>query len=322
MATSNASNAAVRRAVEEAVETEIQARDVNQRLSYEQYDEILKAVADELFYDRLLEEMRPTLNSSDNEYLQSQVAKMVSECLEKPVKLRFGRFDRVVCKIGGERGWGAGTIQALNEEDPSDPTGMTKLPYVVKLDPPLGRLISVPYDEYAICRAEICFGLLSPNDLGFSLRCKPSRLPKQRRFKLGDRVACAVEDEDADYTTWAPGTITDVDYDARQCAEELGLEWDWESGSGVLPYRVRLDDPTPCSTHVFVHRDVHWLLRDLALQPAGPRLSSDGTRNLTRMVKRRLDETQVELIDHETCRRRVQTSADSSSDEETDSAPA
>ena len=35
--------------------------------------------------------------------------------------------------------WAPGTIQALNEEDPQDPTGQTKLPYVVKLDPPIGR---------------------------------------------------------------------------------------------------------------------------------------------------------------------------------------
>ena len=36
-----------------------------------------------------------------------------------------------------------------------------------------------------------------------------------------------------------------------------------------------------------VHRDEHWLLRDLALQAEGPRLAGDGTRDLQRMVRRR-----------------------------------
>ena len=30
--------------------------------------------------------------------------------------------ERVVCRIGGEHGWAPGKIQALNEDDPSDPT--------------------------------------------------------------------------------------------------------------------------------------------------------------------------------------------------------
>ena len=32
--------------------------------------------------------------------------------------------------------------QATHEEDPADPTGQTVLPYVVKIDPPDGRLIN------------------------------------------------------------------------------------------------------------------------------------------------------------------------------------
>ena len=55
-------------------------------------------------------------------------------------------------------------------------------------------------------------------------------------------------------------------------------------------------------THVLAHRDVHWLVRDLALQPAGPRQSEDGTRNLKRLVKRSRNENEMELIDHETRR--------------------
>lgn len=36
-----------------------------------------------------------------------------------------------------------------------------------------------------------------------------------------------------------------------------------------------------------VHADEHWLVRDLTLQPAGPRVAADGTRCLKRMGKRR-----------------------------------
>ena len=43
--------------------------------------------------------------------------------------------------------------QATHEEDPADPTGQTVLPYVVKIDPPEGRLISVPTDEVCACAA-------------------------------------------------------------------------------------------------------------------------------------------------------------------------
>ena len=54
------------------------------------------------------------------------------------------------------RGWAAGSVQALNEEDPSDPTGQTVLAYVVKIDPPDSRLVSVPKDTTDYVRAEVC----------------------------------------------------------------------------------------------------------------------------------------------------------------------
>jgi hypothetical protein len=52
-------------------------------------------------------------------------------------RLRFSKGDRVLCAIEG--GWHAGKVEMLDEEDPSDPTGQRKLPYVVKLDAPSGR---------------------------------------------------------------------------------------------------------------------------------------------------------------------------------------
>ena len=51
------------------------------------------------------------------------------------------------CQIGGKVGWAPGTINAVDELNPSDPTEV--LPYVVKVDPPVGRLIIVPFDANA-----------------------------------------------------------------------------------------------------------------------------------------------------------------------------
>ena len=314
------SNQEVRKAVEDLVETWIQYTDSEQQLAYEQYDAILAQVADELF-DRLLDAARPELNDDDRAFVQSKVEPLVQSYLEQPVKSRFEKFDRVVCKIGGEQGWAPGTIQALDESDPSDPTGKTVLPYVVKIDPPIGRLISVPYDENPVCRAEICFGQWPEGDLfglnlGFSLRCRPKRKLATRRFGLGDRVACAVEDSTGDYTVWAPGVITDVDYNVEDDARAVQLNWDWTRGGGVMPYRVLLDS----GAYIFVHHDVHWLVRDLNLQPAGPRQSADGTRDLKRLVKRRHSPTEWALIDHSTRKVRIEA-AGGAEDEDSDDEP-
>lgn len=43
-------------------------------------------------------------------------------------RLRFVKTDRVVCSIEGR--WAAGAVASLNEDDPADPTGKTKLPLV------------------------------------------------------------------------------------------------------------------------------------------------------------------------------------------------
>ena len=324
------SNMEVRRNVEYAVEYEIQACDTEQQLLRDDYDAILNAVADEVFSNRLLHDMRPELDEGDYAFIRSDVAKRVGDYLleyDRPFKARFEKFERVVCRIGGEHGWAAGVIQSLNEADPEDPTGQTRLPYVVKLDPPIARLISVPADENSICRPEVCFGKVL-KDLGFTLRCKPQRQPSKRRFEVGERVSCAVEDDTTGkYTVWESGVIVDVDYNIEQDARELTRNgivvpelmqaWDWSGGAGVVPYRVRLDSGP---VHVYVHRDVHWLVRDLALQPAGPRQSEDGTRNLKRLVKRRRDEGEWELIDHET--RKVRIEAAGSDDEDSDEEPA
>ena len=312
------SNLEVRRVVEDEVETQIQQVDYDQKLSYKGYDAILKETADQVF-DWMLDDMRTELSQRDREFIRNKVEQRVNDFLSKPTKPRFDRFERVVCKIGGERGWAPGTIQALQEDDPADVTGQTKLPYVVKIDPPLGRLISVPYDENTVCCPEVCYGQFSKADLYFTLRCKPVKQPKTRSFAVGDRVTCAVEDASCEYTIWSAGTVADVNYDVEPDAKEAKLEWTWTDGAGVVPYRVLLDSAVHSQqpAHVYVHRDEHWLVRDLALQPPGPRQSQDGTRNLKRFVKRRRDDSKWEVVDHVTRKVRIQmSSGEMSSDED------
>jgi hypothetical protein len=69
---------------------------------------------------------------------------------------------------------------------------------------------------------------------------------------------------------------------------------------------------------VLVHRDEHWLIRDLALQPEGPRQAADGTRALKRLEKRPKaksdDADEWEAIDHMT--RQVRSIAIPDSDED------
>jgi len=266
------------------------------------YDSITETVAEEVM-QRFAASSRRVLNAEDRELIRLRVRVLVDQCLGKyaaqagPQKKRFEKFDRVVCRIGGEYNWVAGTIQSLDEEDPSDPTGQTVLPYVVKLDPPVGRLISVPMDDNNVCRAEVCFG---HGELWFTLRCNVPRRAQPLRFGVGDRVACAVDDGSG--TAWAAGTVLDVEHNVEEAARAQSLTWDWSKGAGIVPYRARLDS----GMEVCVHRDVHWLVRDLALQPAGARQSADGTRELKRLVKRRRGDSEWELIDHATRKVRIQ----------------
>ena len=71
------------------------------------------------------------------------------------------------------------------------------------------------------------------------------------------------------------------------------MEWECQGFSGIVPYRVELDN----GLSVLCHRDEHWLVRDLALQPEGPRMGADGTRDTKRIVKRRAGDA-WEYVDH------------------------
>jgi hypothetical protein len=153
----------VRRNVDDAVAAAIQEYDTNQLLPYREYNRIRKEIADDVV-NRSLEEAEDTstghdrpapreleLNDDDRAFVTTAVAQRVQESLDAPAKPpRFAKFERVVCNIGGEYGWAPGAIQALMEEDPEDATG-PKLPYVVKIDPPVGRMISGRVVHLFVC---------------------------------------------------------------------------------------------------------------------------------------------------------------------------
>jgi len=281
-----------------AVHTELCRCDPQWRLDPDSIGEINIDVIDAV-YSMMKDEKRSALDENDLAYIQKTVRTMVSKAFALPP--RFKKLDRVVCRIGGTRGWAAGTVQALNEEDPSDPTGQSVLPYVVKIDPPNSRLVSVSKDDHNLVRAEVCFGQRA-GAIWFTRMCLPKAVRKgsqrSRRFGVHDRVACAVEDATDDYTDWAAGTVLEVDH----CVEGLGgIE------GGVVPYKVMLDN----GYTVLAHVDEHWLVRDLELQAPGPRVAADGTRSLTRITKRKASNG-WEMVDHMTRKvRRAQEDSDS-----------
>ena len=231
-------------------------------------------------------EGRYTLIDADRAYIKSRVRAMCEYILQPPPERRFAKLERVMCNIGRPRGWAPGSVQAINEDDPSDVTGQTRLAYVVKIDPPDSRLVSVPQDNNACVRAEVCFGQRA-GALWFTRMCLPKALRRgaqrasARRFGVGERVACAVEDSEDSYTEWAAGTVEAVDHHVE---DEDGVR------GGLCPYRVLLDS----GSTVLAHADEHWLVRDLALQPAGQRYAPK------RIEKRKAADEGWEMVDHMT----------------------
>ena len=299
---------AVLKRIEDAVGAGIVVCDPRQRLSPEDMDDMVDEVAS-LVYAVMEDAGRLELNAQDRGFIREQTRQLTRARLPRPPSRarRFGRGDRVVCFVGGEPSWAAGSVQALDEDDPSDVTGQTTLPYLVKVDPPGARLVSVPKDIQDVVRAEVCFGARA-GALHFTRMCLPSHSKKRgaRRFAVGERVACAVEDATSDFSDWAAGTVISVDHPIEPL-EEGGV-------GGTVPYQVQLDGG---GGTVLAHRDEHWLVRELALQPAGPRVAADGVRALTRFAKRpRADAGGLEMVDHAT--RRVRTLQPGEDDDDDD----
>lgn len=299
--------------VEDAVGWWIQEFDPRQSLHASDFQDVLDEVSRKVLKAMDREE-RTELDDEDRNFISRRVRKMVRGFLdqyeaERTKPTRFKRGERIVCRLGGERPWASGSVAGINVDRPEDPSG-PKLPYVVKIDPPQPRLISVPHDINDLCRAEVCFGQRA-GALWFTLFCMPSKpCAAKRRFDLGEAVVVAVEDESSEYSVWAAGKIVEVDYRVTEDARALMPEADWaawaadSSTPGLVPYKVKLDSS---GGHVLVHRDEHWLVRDPALQRPGVRQSAatfKGTAatSLTRLERRHKGDYTWEAIDHMTRR--------------------
>jgi hypothetical protein len=275
-----------------------------EELSDEEHQEIMFTIIDKVL-KAVKMKGNTDLDEEDLAFVRTRVEKeAIKRGLQRPAEStprRFTPLDHVVCRVGGERGWAAGTVQALDQEDDAvDPYRV--FAYVVKLDPPKSSGFSVAEDSHDCVRAEVCFGQRA-DALLWTLRCLPRAKARgssgRRRFRVGERVACAVEAQDGDgeemyamgYSNWAAGTVSSVDHPVE------GI--DGVATGGVAAYLVALDG----GSSVRVHKDEHWLVRDLALQPAGPRVAADGTRALTRIGKRKAqegDDCWFEVFDHVT----------------------
>lgn len=302
--------------VEDAVSAALQACDPRQQLPAGEFQDILFTVCDKVA-GVMQAEQRSTLSGKDRTFIERRVSKLVGTCFNEMFPVRFRKSDRVICKTGSdEHDWASGLVVVVNEEHPEDEK--SRLPYVVSIVPS-GRFIAVPKDNNCVCRAELCFGQRA-GALWFSLYCLQAQPLRRaaRRFEVGDRVACAVEDDSDDYSIWAAGTVLDVDYSVHADAEKMLPDRNWSGDAGRVPYRVGLDS----GCKVLVHRDEHWLVRDLALQAVGPRQSANGQRSLERLERRHRGDYTFEAIDHETRRvRPCKPPADSTDDEHDDDCP-
>ena len=147
------------------------------------------------------------------------------------------------------------------------------LPYVVKIAPPEGRLISVPRTRTRTAAPKRASARAGRARCRSAPVCMPPE-PRaaKRRFAVGDRVACAVEDESDDFTVWAAGTVVAVDYSVAADAEALVPQREWMGAAAVVPYRVALDISRVA---VLVHKDEHG---SCATSPPGGGAASGGRR--------------------------------------------
>ena len=213
---------------------------------------------------------------------------------------RFAKFDRVRCNIGGEHGWQSGQIQAVDHLSEG-----SCLPYIVQLEPPLKRLVAVPYDDPSHVRPEVCF---AEEPYGGECAQAVSLATKKAaaeplRFTVGARVACLTAGPDGTWwpRRWSAGTVRDIWYKA-------------EMSEGVVPYAVALDQAgapiSPIQIQIVLcHRDEHLCVRALELQPPG---ECANATVLQRFTERHIEETgYVERIDQQTFGVRKQMPKDS-----------
>ncbi|KAJ1446880.1 hypothetical protein M885DRAFT_544879 [Pelagophyceae sp. CCMP2097] len=135
---------------------------------------------------------------------------------------RFNVGDRVVCNFGHE--WRAGMVECRDEPDPSG-GAFTLLPYVVRLDAPFDRLISVPRDDSDCIAPQVCF---LTSDLAYNA-FESFRPTAPIRFAVGDAVEARIEAEDDLFSEWAAATV-----EALFVSVERSPEVDMDDEEGIV----------------------------------------------------------------------------------------
>ena len=145
-----------RRQVWSCVSAEVWSHDPAGELCGSEFASIVKDVSGRVC-SRMELDQRTTLEEQDREFIRERCAQMVQSHLHPCDDRRFRTKDRVVCRLAQPPSWVAGTIVETERDGPDAPTGRRRVPYLVKVDPPNGRLICVPRDESDVVRAEACF---------------------------------------------------------------------------------------------------------------------------------------------------------------------
>ena len=103
-----------------AVSDCLQEYDVLQRLTQQDYNELMDEVVAGTV-GRMADERRAELHAGDLELIQQRVGVGVDACIARYEQaqqpLRFVRGDRVVCNIGGDCPWASGSIQARHSSE-------------------------------------------------------------------------------------------------------------------------------------------------------------------------------------------------------------
>lgn len=146
VANSSRSRKEVHSLIQDAVGEQIQIHDPQQALRGGDFQDVLDECVDKV-HKVMEEDSRSELNADDRGFIARRVSQRVVEFFdqyraERSRPTRYKRTERVVCRLDGDRQWASGAVVMVNEVNPDD--GYSILPYVVKIDGPQRRLISVP----------------------------------------------------------------------------------------------------------------------------------------------------------------------------------
>lgn len=151
--------------------------------------------------------------------------------------LRFRVGSRVECNLGMY--WERGTVTDVNFHSPNFGEGVT-VPYQIDLDS--GGSVFAPKDDESVIRREGTLQMADPN----------------LRFRVGQRVLCAYDDDGTGERRWEAGRVVALHYHEARFGE-----------GNTMPYQVKLDHEERL---IFIPRDEVSLIR----AEAAPTIAGSG----------------------------------------------